>query len=178
MDLARAFDPVDAVDIRRPWRAIRSSASDAVPTGGQGGTRCSTDTVQAAHTPGCLTGSPATASTTSPGASVDGHARETARVEDRPRRFAKTLGVAVDDERRALVVLEATDRLDLIRARGVLDAGLVRLLDEPELLELAPECEVGTIPPAGGLFGLRVMPISPSARIPRSRSTRAATASR
>jgi Ala-tRNA(Pro) deacylase len=84
-------------------------------------------------------------------------ARETARVEGiDPRRFAKTLGVAADEGRRALVVLEATDKLDLVRARGVLDAGLVRLLDEPELLELAPECEVGTIPPVGGLFGLRV----------------------
>ncbi len=46
--------------------------------------------------------------------------------------------------------------LDLVRARKVLDTGMVRLLDEPELLELAPDCEVGTIPPVGELCGVRV----------------------
>ncbi len=84
-------------------------------------------------------------------------ARETARVEGiDPRRFAKTLGVETADGTRALVVLDATDRLDLVRARKVLNTGLVRLLDEAELVELAPECEVGTIPPVGDLFGVRV----------------------
>lgn len=84
-------------------------------------------------------------------------ARETARVEGiDPRSFAKTLGVATADGTRALVVIDATDKLDLVRARKVLDTGIVRLLDEAELLELAPDCEVGTIPPVGELFAVRV----------------------
>ena len=84
-------------------------------------------------------------------------ARETARVEGiDPRRFAKTLGVRVEDERTALVVVDAADRLDLARAREVLGGGPVRLLDEDELAALAPDCEVGTLPPIGELFGVRV----------------------
>ena len=84
-------------------------------------------------------------------------ARETARVEGiDPRRFAKTLGVATADGTRVLIVLDATDKLDLVRARKVLDSGMVRLLDEAQLMELAPDCEVGTIPPVGALFDVRV----------------------
>ena len=84
-------------------------------------------------------------------------ARETARIEGiDPRRFAKTLGVVTADGTHALVVLDAIDRLDLVLARRVLDTGMVRLLDEAGLLELGPDCEVGTIPPIGALFGVRV----------------------
>lgn len=84
-------------------------------------------------------------------------ARETARVEGiDPRRFAKTLGVATADGSRALMVIDALDRLDLVLARRVLDTHSVRLLDEAELQKLAPDCEVGTIPPVGDLFGVRV----------------------
>ncbi len=85
-------------------------------------------------------------------------ARETARVEGiDPRRFAKTIGVKADDGRAALVVVDAADRVDLVRARKALHAGSVRLLDEDELLALAPDCEVGTIPPIGELFDLPVL---------------------
>ena len=84
-------------------------------------------------------------------------ARETARVEGiDPRRFAKTLGVETADGRRALVVVEATEKVDLVRARRVLDSGEVRLLTEDELVELAPDCEPGTIPPIGEMFGVPV----------------------
>ncbi len=84
-------------------------------------------------------------------------ARETARAEGiDPRRFAKTLGVQAADGRRALVVIDAVDQLDLVRARRVLDTSHVRLLTEAELLALAPGCEVGTMPPVGELFGVRV----------------------
>ncbi len=85
-------------------------------------------------------------------------ARETARAEGvDPRTFAKTLGVLTADGRRVLVVLDATDHLDLVKARRVLDAGHVRLLTEEELLEIAPGCAVGTMPPVGALFGMPVV---------------------
>lgn len=84
-------------------------------------------------------------------------ARETARAEGvDPATFAKTLGVVTDDGRHALVVVDATDQLDLVKARRVLDAGRVRLMTEPELSERLPGCEVGTMPPVGELFGMPV----------------------
>jgi Ala-tRNA(Pro) deacylase len=84
-------------------------------------------------------------------------ARETARAEGiDPHRFAKVIAVELADGRRALVVVDATDQVDLVKARHVLDTGHVRLLSEAEMLELAPDCAVGTVPPVGDLFGVRV----------------------
>jgi len=71
-----------------------------------------------------------------------------------PRTFAKVVAVAASDGRKALVVLDATDHLDLRKARDVLGASDVRLLTEPQLTALAPGCEVGAIPAVGALFGL------------------------
>ncbi len=83
-------------------------------------------------------------------------ARATATAEGiDPRTFAKVVGVAAHDGRTAFVVLEATEQLDLGKARDVLGASDVRLLTEPELTALAPGCEVGAIPAVGPLFGLR-----------------------
>ncbi|HEX6139968.1 MAG TPA: YbaK/EbsC family protein [Candidatus Limnocylindria bacterium] len=77
-------------------------------------------------------------------------ARATARAEGvDPTTFAKTIVVKADDGRRALLVLDATDHLDLRRARRLLNAGGLRLLLEEELAELAPEIDVGTLPPVG-----------------------------
>jgi Ala-tRNA(Pro) deacylase len=71
-----------------------------------------------------------------------------------PRTFAKVVGVTTDDGRSALCVLDATDHLDLRKARRVLGATEVRLLTEEGLTALAPNCEVGAIPAVGALFGL------------------------
>lgn len=82
-------------------------------------------------------------------------ARMTATAEGvDPRSFAKLVGVATDDGRNALVVLDATDHLDLRKAGQVLGASDVRLLTESELTALAPGCEVGAMPAVGELFGL------------------------
>jgi Ala-tRNA(Pro) deacylase len=81
-------------------------------------------------------------------------ASATARAEGvDPRTFAKVVAVASHDGR-ALVVLDATDHLDLRKARHVLGAGGVRLLSEPELTALAPGCDVGAIPAVGALFSV------------------------
>ena len=83
-------------------------------------------------------------------------ARATASAEGvDPRTFAKVVGVGTGDGRRILVVLDATDHVDLFKARGALGAEEVHLLTEPELTALAPDCEVGAIPAVGSLFGLR-----------------------
>lgn len=82
-------------------------------------------------------------------------AKNAARAEGvDPRTFAKVIGVATEDGRRALIVLDATDQLDVRNARSALGAREVRLLTERELSELAPECETGAIPAVGSLFGL------------------------
>ncbi len=82
-------------------------------------------------------------------------ARATATAEGvDPRTFAKVLAVATPDDRRVLIVVDASDQLDLRKARQVLDVTDVRLLSEPELKALAPGCELGAIPAVGSLFGL------------------------
>lgn len=81
-------------------------------------------------------------------------ARATATAEGvDPRTFAKVVGVVSDDERTALLVIDATDRLDVRRASEVL-RGDVRLLTEAELSALAPGCEIGALPAVGTLFGV------------------------
>lgn len=78
----------------------------------------------------------------------------TARAEGvDARTFAKVVGVAADDGRTAIVVMDAPDHVDLRKARSVLGAREVRLLTEPELSALAPDCEAGAIPAVGALFG-------------------------
>ena len=82
-------------------------------------------------------------------------ARETARAEGvDPRTFAKVVAVRTDDDRRYLLVLDATDQVDLIKARRALFARNVRLLAEAEMAALAPDCEAGTLPAVGILFHL------------------------
>jgi Ala-tRNA(Pro) deacylase len=71
-----------------------------------------------------------------------------------PRTFAKVVGVKTDDGRTLLCVLDATDHLDLHKARRTVGASDVRLLTEAGLAALAPGCEVGAIPAVGALFGL------------------------
>jgi Ala-tRNA(Pro) deacylase len=73
-------------------------------------------------------------------------------VDDRT--FAKVVGVIADDGRRALLVLDAPDHVDLTKAGRVLRAEHVRLLTEPEMAELAPGCETGALPAVGPLFGV------------------------
>jgi len=82
-------------------------------------------------------------------------ATSTARAEGvDARTFAKVVGVATDDGRNVLIVLDAPDRVDLRKARGVLRAKEVRLLKEVEIAALAPGCEPGATPAVGSLFGL------------------------
>ena len=84
-------------------------------------------------------------------------ALETARVEGLdPHAFAKTLAVGLSDARRALIALEASDHLDLWKAARLLGTDRVRLLTEAELLDFAPACDIGALPPVGHLSGVQV----------------------
>ena len=80
-------------------------------------------------------------------------ARATATAEGvDPRSFAKVVGVRTDDDRTYMLVVEATDHVDLVKARHALFASDVRLLTEADLAALAPDCEAGAIPAVGILF--------------------------
>jgi Ala-tRNA(Pro) deacylase len=53
-----------------------------------------------------------------------------------------------------MCALPATHRIDLDELRRQLEADRVRLVDEPRLGELFPDCELGAEPPIGSLFGM------------------------
>ena len=71
-----------------------------------------------------------------------------------PASFAKVVAVETDDGRDELIVLDATDRLDLAKVTRALGARHVRLLSEAELAALTPACQPGSLPAVGDLFGL------------------------
>lgn len=71
------------------------------------------------------------------------------------REMAKTVMVKLGDEM-AMAVAPATRQLDLERVREAADAARVEVADETEFQDLFPECEVGAMPPFGGLWGMDV----------------------
>ena len=72
-----------------------------------------------------------------------------------PRTFAKVVGVAGPLGRPVLLVLDASDRLDLAKAADAVDSE-VRMLTERELARIAPGCAPGALPPVGELFDVAV----------------------
>ena len=55
-----------------------------------------------------------------------------------------------------MTVLPSTWRVDLKRLRDVLEARDMRLATEAEIANLFPDCQVGTMPPFGNLYGVEV----------------------
>ena len=80
--------------------------------------------------------------------------REAAAAHVPGRNWAKTVVVRVDGEP-ALTVLPATRRLDPERLREAVGAERVTLADEAEFEKYYPDCEPGTMPPFGNLYGQR-----------------------
>jgi Ala-tRNA(Pro) deacylase len=71
------------------------------------------------------------------------------------RALAKVVIVKADD-RFVMTVLPATWKVDLKRLQEVFGTTHVRLATESEFQSLFPDCEVGTMPPFGHLYGLDV----------------------
>ena len=85
-------------------------------------------------------------------------ARQTARAEAvAARTMVKSVIVQAADGRKAILALEASDRVDLARAAHVLGTTEVHLVSEAELAEMAPDCDPGTWPPVDTIFGLPVL---------------------
>jgi len=84
-------------------------------------------------------------------------AAETAADTQTPRlEFAKTIVVEVDG-RYAMAVLPAHHRIDLDRLGLALGGTRAKLVPEPQLLTLFPDCESGAEPPFGPHYGIPVV---------------------
>src|SRR5262249_3856184 len=72
-----------------------------------------------------------------------------------PSEVAKVI-VLRSSEQFLLAVLPAARRLDLDRMRALVGDPQLRLASESEFATVFPACELGAIPPIGGLFGVPV----------------------
>jgi Ala-tRNA(Pro) deacylase len=82
------------------------------------------------------------------------------------KRFAKTVVLKLRDGQFALALLPADEWVDLAAFGDVLGAD-VDLASEEEFATLFPDCEVGAMPPFGGLYGLPVCAHACLARLDR-----------
>jgi Ala-tRNA(Pro) deacylase len=71
------------------------------------------------------------------------------------KQVAKTVIVLADDQLIALV-LPASYQVYLNKVQAILGAREIRLAHESEFANAFPDCEVGTMPPFGNLYGILV----------------------
>ena len=83
-------------------------------------------------------------------------AREVAHAEHLPaREVAKTV-VLFGDAEYHMIVIPANKLVDFQEMRPVLGLLQARLATEDELSRIFPDCELGAMPPFGGLYGIQV----------------------
>ncbi len=83
-------------------------------------------------------------------------AQEVAAAEHVPGRMLAKVVMVMADGKLAMLVLPAPARVDLEKAAAVLGAKEARLAREEEFADRFPGCEVGAMPPFGGLYDLPV----------------------
>lgn len=83
-------------------------------------------------------------------------AQEVAAAEHVPGRMLAKVVIVMGDGKLAMFVLPAPARVDMGNAAAVLGAKEVRLAREEEFAGRFPGCEVGAMPPFGGLYDLPV----------------------
>ncbi len=88
------------------------------------------------------------------------HTAEAANISGHA--FAKTVLVMVDG-RLCMLVLPASDYVNLDALRLALGAKELRLAHEYEFQAVFPDCEIGAMPPFGDLYGIEVF-VSPHLR--------------
>ena len=80
-----------------------------------------------------------------------------AEIEHVPgRKVIKPVVVQADGEF-VMCALPACYRIDLAELKDQLQANDVRLVDEPKLAELFPDCEPGAAPPIGRMYGMTTL---------------------
>ncbi len=82
-----------------------------------------------------------------------------------PSMFAKSVLVNVDGMIR-MVVLPATERVDMPRLRKCLEAKTSRLAAESEFAPLFQDCDIGAMPIFGSLYGIQVLLCEELAELP------------
>jgi Ala-tRNA(Pro) deacylase len=83
-------------------------------------------------------------------------ARDVAQTLDVPGKLVAKVVMVKADAYFVMSVLPSTWRVDMKRLRDVLEAHEVRLATEAEIANLFPDCQVGTMPPFGNLYGVEV----------------------
>lgn len=83
-------------------------------------------------------------------------AQAVAEREHIPGQLMVKVVVVVADGELAMLALPTSRRADLARVAELLDAREVRLATEGELSLAFPDCEIGAMPPFGGMYGLPV----------------------
>ncbi len=71
------------------------------------------------------------------------------------KELAKTVMVKIDDKM-AMAVLTAADKVDFDSLKEAVGAGKVELAGEQEFENMFPGCEIGTMPPFGNLYEMQV----------------------
>jgi Ala-tRNA(Pro) deacylase len=71
------------------------------------------------------------------------------------KELAKTVMVMVDGKL-AMAVVPASFKVDLFKLKRYLGAGTVELATETEFRDRFPDCETGSMPPFGNLYGMDV----------------------
>jgi Ala-tRNA(Pro) deacylase len=71
------------------------------------------------------------------------------------KELAKTVMVKIDDKM-AMAVLTAADKVDFDSLKEAAGAGKVELASEQEFENMFPGCEIGTMPPFGNLYEMQV----------------------
>ena len=69
--------------------------------------------------------------------------------------IAKTVMIRIDGKM-AMAVLPASYRVDFNKLQKTIGANKVDLAREQEFIEMFPNCQVGTMPPFGNLWGMEV----------------------
>ncbi|NOT21137.1 MAG: YbaK/EbsC family protein [Nitrospiraceae bacterium] len=83
-------------------------------------------------------------------------AHDVAQVLAVPGKLVAKVVMVKADNYFIMTVLPSTWRVDLKRLRDELDVRDVRLATESEIANLFPDCQVGTMPPFGNLYGVEV----------------------
>ena len=83
-------------------------------------------------------------------------AQAVAESEHIPGRLLAKVVMVVADGELVMLVLPATNRVDITQIAALLDVREVRLADETEFTATFSDCEIGAMPPFGNLYNVPV----------------------
>jgi Ala-tRNA(Pro) deacylase len=83
-------------------------------------------------------------------------AQEVAAAEHVPGRLVAKVVIAFADDRMVMLALPAPEKVDLLKLAEEMCTDNVRLATEDEFTDVFADCETGTMPPFGNLYGMPV----------------------